>query len=263
MGIAKTLIRNTFELAGFQITRSAKGQYKDFLVFENDEFFNPLYRAGLKLTSTPDGGHKRKARFFNLVQFYNSVRQLDGRSAECGCWNGLSSYLICKYEQVSNNSFRGETHEIYDSFEGLSDLGSEDSIIDPSLRPLLGTQGGKKGDFAATEDRVRDNLKEFGEIRFNKGWIPDAFPKENDTKYKFVHVDVDLYEPTLKSLEYFFPRMVPGGIIICDDYGSLRWPGAKKAVEEFCKGKCNFVVLSTGQALIHAADSNPVSVEIR
>src|SRR5688572_31529904 len=42
--------------------------------------------------------------------------------------------------------------------------------------------------------------------------------------------DVDVYQPTRDSLEYFYPRLVTGGILVCDDYG---WPGARKAVDDF------------------------------
>ncbi len=47
--------------------------------------------------------------------------------------------------------------------------------------------------------------------------------------WSFVHVDVDLYEPTLACLEYFVPRLAPGGVIINDDYGSQSFPGAGRA----------------------------------
>jgi len=67
----------------------------------------------------------------------------------------------------------------------------------------------------------------------------------------FVHIDVDLYQPTLAALEYFYPRLAAGGIIVCDDYGSLSFPGAYKAVEEFSR-KYNEPILrfTTCQAVI-------------
>ena len=46
-----------------------------------------------------------------------------------------------------------------------------------------------------------------------------------------MHVDVDVYQPTRDSIEYFYPRLVPNGVIVCDDYN---WPGARKAIEEVC-----------------------------
>ena len=46
-----------------------------------------------------------------------------------------------------------------------------------------------------------------------------------------MHIDVDLYQPTKDSLEYFWARLVSGGRMVCDDYN---WPGAKRAVDSFC-----------------------------
>jgi len=83
-------------------------------------------------------------------------------------------------------------------------------------------------------------------VRYFPGWIPSSFPCPNLELYKFVHIDVDLYHPTKDSLEYFWPRMALGGIIVTDDYN---WPGAKKAFEDFAKSKC--LILNTsgfGQA---------------
>ena len=67
----------------------------------------------------------------------------------------------------------------------------------------------------------------------------------------FVHLDVDLYAPTLASLEYFVPRLVDGGVIICDDYGAPLFPGAHRAWDRFCaRHDLPFVVLDTGQSVI-------------
>jgi predicted O-methyltransferase YrrM len=52
-----------------------------------------------------------------------------------------------------------------------------------------------------------------------------------------VHIDVDLYNPTKDSLEFFCPRLRPGGIIVCDDYGFSSCPGATAACNEFLADK--------------------------
>lgn len=52
----------------------------------------------------------------------------------------------------------------------------------------------------------------------------------------FAHVDVDLYAPRLASFEYFYDRMVPGGLLVCDDYGFGPCQGANQAVDEFMAG---------------------------
>ena len=54
-----------------------------------------------------------------------------------------------------------------------------------------------------------------------------------DRAFSFVHVDVDLYEPTRDSFAFFYERLSPGGILLCDDYGCTTCPGATKAADEF------------------------------
>jgi hypothetical protein len=57
-----------------------------------------------------------------------------------------------------------------------------------------------------------------------------------------VHIDCDLYAPIYSALEYFYPRVVPGGYIVVHDYGSLCWDGAEKAVDVFFAAKPEGVV---------------------
>jgi hypothetical protein len=64
-----------------------------------------------------------------------------------------------------------------------------------------------------------------------------------------VHVDVDLYEPTKESIGYFWPKIVSGGVLICDDYGSHKTEGSRKAVNDAFENH-NIFELPTGQAII-------------
>jgi hypothetical protein len=79
-------------------------------------------------------------------------------------------------------------------------------------------------------EEVRQALAEFPGVEYHPGWIPDSFRGLPERRYRFVHLDVDLYAPTLAALEYFLPRMARGGTIVCDDYG---WQGARLALDEF------------------------------
>ena len=108
-----------------------------------------------------------------------------------------------------------------------------------------------KKQFACSQEVVEQNLKEFEFIRYKKGWIPEKFFEAADMKFIFVHIDVDLYQPIKDSLEFFYPRTVPGGIIVFDDYGCLAFPGARQAIEEFMKDKKDFFIyLPSGEAFL-------------
>jgi hypothetical protein len=145
-----------------------------------------------------------------------------GDTAECGVYKGCGSYIVLRGNERSTIN---RTHHLFDSFGGLSAPSAEDGDY---------WQG---GDLAISEDVVRANLKEFPNIEFHKGWIPDRFPDVADRAFSFVHVDVDLYQPTLDSVRFFYDRLSTGGILVCDDYGFLTCPGATEAIDEFLADK--------------------------
>ena len=61
-----------------------------------------------------------------------------------------------------------------------------------------------------------------------------------------------VYQPTRESFEFFYPRLTPHGIMVCDDYGSAKFPGARQAIDE-CLSRVRdafFVALPAGQAFL-------------
>jgi O-methyltransferase len=194
---------------------------------EPDRRFDALYVDGLLATGTSPAPLRRRDRFRRLLQELEPALALKGRVAECGCFRGLSSFLVCSRLRERESGFDGDGYEIYDSFQGLSEPRAEDAASAGMDRGVLRTM--KAGSFGFPLEEVRRALSAFPRIRYGAGWIPDAFPQD-EGRYRFVHVDVDLYQPTKASLEYFWPRLVPGGVIVCDDYN---WDGAKRAVDEF------------------------------
>jgi predicted O-methyltransferase YrrM len=87
--------------------------------------------------------------------------------------------------------------------------------------------------FSYSKDLLEENLADFNFIKIYEGWIPKRFHEVQDKTFSFVHIDVDLYEPTKESLDFFYSRLAPKGIIVCDDYNFCQFPGAKKAFDEF------------------------------
>ncbi len=175
--------------------------------------------------------HSADRKFFlkNLLQL---VDGLPGDTAECGVFQGASSYLICEYFQAHDKQ-----HVIFDSFEGLSKPQQED-----------GTHW-TVHQFTVDEQTVRNNLAEFDRVEIYRGWIPDSFHHVLDRQFCFVHIDVDLYQPTLEAARFFYDRTVVGGIILCDDYGFDGCPGARQAIDELLCDKPELLVqVPTGQA---------------
>jgi hypothetical protein len=160
-------------------------------------------------------------RRWMVWQLLRLIKAVPGDTAECGVFEGASSWLICAATQGS-----GRTLHLFDSFEGLSAPSAEDN------------EYWKAGSLAAGEDLVRRNLARFeGAFSTYKGWIPDRFEDVKDRRFAFVHVDVDLYQPTRDSIEFFYPRLEPGGILLCDDYAFSSCPGATSAIDRYLADK--------------------------
>lgn len=191
----------------------------------------------------PETDARIKDRKFVLWSMARSVAALPGHTAECGVYNGGSSWLICSTFQAAP-TWR---HHMFDSFEGLSE---PDEADHPAHER---TFRWAKHDLAVDQQRVARNMAAFGDrVVLHRGWIPAAFPTVANERFAFVHIDVDLYQPTLDSLEFFYERTVPHGVILCDDYGFASCPGARQAFDEFVadKPERSVVHLTTGQGYI-------------
>jgi O-methyltransferase len=199
---------------------------------------DPLFR---RVSQDCEGirGLPNDRRFF-LLATARVARDLQGDSAECGVRFGASSLFI-----LNGLDDPDREHHLFDSFEGLSEPTKEDHPSE-NERSVW-----KSGDLAAAEEVVHKNLSAFSNCRYYKGWIPDRFDEVSDRLFSFVHIDVDLYKPTLDSLKFFYPRMRQGGIILCDDYGSSDCPGATRAFDEFFRAKEESIFhIPTGQGMV-------------
>jgi O-methyltransferase len=185
----------------------------------------------------PIENYRSYDRKFAMREFARLALKRHGSLAECGVYKGASAYILAKEIKALNPC--AKLH-LYDSFEGLSSSSEFDG------------KHWTKGDLNGSLTEVQTNLAEFAPcITYHKGWIPDCFDTASDELFSFVHIDVDLHEPTRDALAYFYPRMAPLGIIICDDYGFETCPGARKAVDEFFRAKHETVLhLPTGQGIV-------------
>ena len=82
-------------------------------------------------------------------------------------------------------------------------------------------------------DDVREYLSPFSRLDVHKGDVSLALPHLPESRYRLVHIDTDLYQPTVDCLDYFGDRMSPGGVVVIDDYASRKCPGVPKAVSEY------------------------------
>jgi len=208
--------------------------YRPHLIWPSNERFRQAAAAWKAVPGLPDD-----RRFF-LLDAAASVRHVEGDTADIGVRFGTSSFFI-----LCGTDNAAKQHHMFDSFEGLSEPTPEDSGAGQQTV-------WKQGHLLAEEEVTKKNLHMYEDrCHYYKGWVPARFPEVRDRKFAFVHIDVDLYQPTRDTLEFFYQRVSPGGVIVCDDYGSVLCPGARKAMDEFLADKPESLFhIPTGQSLV-------------
>ncbi len=198
-----------------------------------DWMADEAFERYLRLTGASGGLKSINAgRHWMVYQLLRLTEKVPGDTVECGVYRGASSYLICSF--IARSAF-AKNHHMFDSFEGLSAPTPQESIY------------WREHDLKIEFSETARLLSRFKDIHYYKGWIPDRFGEVADRKFSFLHIDVDLYEPTRDSIAFFYPRMNAGAIIVCDDYGSSTCPGATKAMDEYLQDKPEkMVMLSDG-----------------
>lgn len=151
-----------------------------------------------------------------LMLAVEAVGKIPGDMAEVGAFQGVSAKMIASTD-------RRRTLHVFDTFEGLPDPTTKDSA------------GFYQGQYDASEQEVREYLKEYN-VRIYKGLFPATAGPIEDKSFALVHLDVDLYTSTMACLEFFYPRMERGGIILTHDYAA-RDEGVHRAFSEFFGAK--------------------------
>lgn len=160
--------------------------------------------------------------YFFCIAFDQMMKEgITGHLAELGVYKGNTATMLAGMARRM-----GSTAWILDTFEGFN---PDD---------LKGVDAGHRMEFADTSlESVRALVGE-DNVRYVKGYFPDsAAQMPDDLPFALVHIDCDLYVPIVHALNYFYPRLVPGGYLIVHDYASLDWEGAEQAVDEFFADK--------------------------
>ncbi len=174
-----------------------------------------------------------KNKITHIIELLKSVTELNGDVCEVGVYRGGTAKIIS--ENINDcNLF------LFDTFGGM---------------PYYDLEKDKDwdvGTFNQTDyDMVSNLFKNKPNVEVYKGIFPSETSHNiQDKKFKFVHLDVDNYQPYKESLEFFYDKMVPGGVILFDDYDCNCCPGANKAVDEFLSDKPEEVQKNVGVFIV-------------
>jgi O-methyltransferase len=155
---------------------------------------------------------------FELVSSRIKEKNISGSIAELGVYRGDQAAIISRL-------FPDRPFYLFDTFEGFSQIDIQLEIGRFSESSTT--------DFSDTSlELVLSKLLNPERCLIKKGFFPET-AKGLETNFCFVSLDVDLYAPTLAGLEYFYPRLEPGGAIFVHDYNNIRYKGVKQAVDEY------------------------------
>ncbi len=171
-----------------------------------------------------------RARIDNLHRCMEIVRRdsVSGDLMECGVWRGgacifMQGYLRA-YDMADRRVF------VADSFEGLPLPGPKDSL-DLSRRVFP--------ELAVSRADVERNFELYNllddNVVFLEGWFDQTLPTAPVERLALLRLDGDLYDSTMDSLVHMYGNVVPGGIVIVDDYNNL--PECRAAVQDFFAGR--------------------------
>lgn len=166
-------------------------------------------------------------RFLECYAELAEKNKLDGSVAEGGVYEGCFAKRI-------NAAFPERTLYLFDTFEGFDER-------DIAVEQGYTRDRAKHFNLGMTEAKLLSAMPHPDRIEIKKGYFPETAAGVNDT-FVFVNLDFDLYQPTLAGLEFFYPKMVRGGVILVHDYfqnsvipdQTLVFQGIRKAVDEFC-----------------------------
>jgi hypothetical protein len=230
MNVFSKAVRNVLRRTGYTLVRcqKANGYPVDFTPEEIDvvESVKPY------TMTTPE-----RIQALGHALEYLHQQGIPGDIVECGVWRGGSMIAAARALQRLGDTRR--TLWLYDTFEGMS-APTEHDVSNKGIKASDKFAKRKRGEDSSdwcysSLDEVTANVKATNypadRLRFIKGKVEETLPAQAPERIALLRLDTDWYESTKHEMDTLFPRLVPGGVLIIDDYGD--WAGARKAVDEY------------------------------
>ncbi len=178
---------------------------------------------------------RRRIEFYTLERILSELPEIRGSILECGVYRGAT--LLGMAHILTRRGIHARLYGL-DSFEGFPRPTPEDAQPGGQLHPDV--RPGALGDtsYETLEARIR-LLRWQDRIRLIKGFFEDTLGVLAEERFSLVHLDCDLYSSYKTCLEFIYPRMLRGSVIVLDDYRlpANVYPGADRAVDEFFSDK--------------------------
>jgi O-methyltransferase len=233
----KNIFHSVLKNFGYALVKPDKRLVVDGLPADFDKATLDTFHKVKSYTMTSP---ERIASLCNAVN-YLVKNKIEGDFVECGVWRGGSTMAAIDTLVKAGDTSR-EIY-LYDTFEGMSEPTELDKVFTGTGADEL-MKSSDKNDatsvwcYSALEE-VQQNVGTLkypaSKVHYVKGKVEDTIPQTIPQKIALLRLDTDWYESTAHELKHLYPLLVPGGVIIIDDYG--HWEGARKAVDEYIEAE--------------------------
>lgn len=168
---------------------------------------------------TRDGSAARVdfLKHFSQIMNAKNTDKENWSVAEAGVYRG-------EFSREINRFFSGRKIYLFDTFSGFDERDFSHEQSESFV---------KAGHFGNTSvELVLEKLPHPENAVIKKGWFPET-AKGIEDSFGFVSLDMDLYQPIFEGLKFFYPRLIPGGVILVDDYFAPGYPNVKNAVASY------------------------------
>lgn len=247
--IKEALVRNNIALVKTQALdppaiplRERYGIYASGLPIYQPWFHDSdLDELGGRLAAANSQTLVTRDRLYSLKQLLLQSQSSSCEVWECGVYQGGTAALIqmVLHSEKYRNYRTPSMLRLFDTFQGLPQPQQDKDIH-------------VAGEFSDTSlQKVQSLVGQGPLIDYRPGLIPASFAGLEQSTIRFAHIDVDLYQSILDCCDFIFPRLIPGGVMLFDDYGFPSCPGAREAVDVWASRNGVYpLALPTGQAVI-------------
>lgn len=180
---------------------------------------------------------------YELWELLGQLSDVPGDILEVGVWRGGTGVLLAR--RASELGMDARVH-LADTFAGVAKAGTEDPWY-------------KGGEHADTTPEIVLALaaKEGVEVDLLIGMFPDDTSDQvKDRTFRFVHIDVDVYNSARETLEWAWSRLSVGGVVVWDDYGAFECEGVATLGREL------FAAKIAGVRLVHNLNGHLLMIKL-
>jgi hypothetical protein len=226
-----------------QSPKSAKEEFPDFyadgmklwdknLASLNDPRFRHAYKSGVA------GGAHIEFRAYVCCWAASQAIMIPGDFVECGVNEGLLSLTVCHY--LDFNSL-DKSFYLFDTYQGIP----TDQITARERRRAM------QHEYSECYERTKEKFASFPKATLVRGKVPETLQTVQIDKVSYLSIDMNIAKPERDAIDFFWPKLSPGGFVILDDYAFAGYEAQHEIMDDFAaKVGTHILTLPTGQGML-------------